>query len=250
MNDYKPGWWSRNWKWFVPVGCLTMVLLFVLAIAALVFGVFGLMKQSTVYTQAVAEARAHPAVAEAMGSPIEEGTFVSGNFEESGPSGSASLSIPLSGPKGDGTLYVEAKKSAGQWTFSTLVLQAPDASRIDLLAGANTNEPQAMPTVPALQDEALPTFVDTYSERECRCVEQGECPTADAFEGESEDRGFQCRWVDRGSMLAECSYENRFRPDGGDWSSWAGTIVRFRRADDKGWCWTERSPASPDPQLE
>jgi hypothetical protein len=135
MSDPRPGWWSRNWKWFVPVGCLTMVLLFVLAIAALVFGVFGLMKQSEVYTQAVAQARADPAVAAALGTPIEEGMLVSGNFNESGPGGTAELSIPLSGPKGAGTLYVEATKSAGQWTFSTLVLEAPDASRIDLLAG-------------------------------------------------------------------------------------------------------------------
>jgi len=26
-------WWSRNWKWFVPTGCLTLILLFSLFLA-------------------------------------------------------------------------------------------------------------------------------------------------------------------------------------------------------------------------
>jgi hypothetical protein len=32
-----PNWWSRNWKWFVPVGCLSLILLFC-AFIAVVFG--------------------------------------------------------------------------------------------------------------------------------------------------------------------------------------------------------------------
>jgi hypothetical protein len=51
-------------------------------------------------------------VIEAIGSPISQTGIVSGNTNVNGPNGEANLSIPLSGPKGKATLYVEARKSA------------------------------------------------------------------------------------------------------------------------------------------
>ncbi len=59
---------------------------------------------------------------------------VSGNINVSGPSGQADLSIPISGPDGKATIYAVATKSAGQWTFSTLVVEINGTmQRIDLL---------------------------------------------------------------------------------------------------------------------
>jgi hypothetical protein len=59
---------------------------------------------------------------------------VSGSFEETGPSGQASFAIPVSGPKGAGTIYVEAKKSAGQWHYEVMAVQLDGSgNRIDLL---------------------------------------------------------------------------------------------------------------------
>jgi len=127
-------WWGRNWKWFVPVGSLGALVLLAGFIASIMFFVFGVMKSSDAYKDAVAKARTHPSVQESIGTPIEEGMFVTGNINVSGPSGNASLSIPLSGPKGEATLFVEAEKSAGQWTCSTLVVEIKATQqRIDLL---------------------------------------------------------------------------------------------------------------------
>jgi hypothetical protein len=43
------------------------------------------------------------------------------------------LSIPLRGPKGKATLYVEAKKSADLWMFQTMVVKIEKTGqRIDL----------------------------------------------------------------------------------------------------------------------
>jgi hypothetical protein len=45
----------------------------------------------------------------------------------------ANLSIPLSGPKGKATLYVEAMKSADLWVFQTMVVKIEKTGeRIDL----------------------------------------------------------------------------------------------------------------------
>ncbi|MCD4717568.1 MAG: cytochrome c oxidase assembly factor 1 family protein [Desulfobacterales bacterium] len=119
----KENWWSRNWKWFVPVGCLGTIILVAGFVAVIMFIVFGFMKSSDVYKEAVANAKANTSVVEVLGLPIEEGLFVSGNINVSGTSGRADLSIPISGPNGKATVFVVATREAGNWNFSTLVVE-------------------------------------------------------------------------------------------------------------------------------
>ena len=126
-------WWSRNRKWVVPVGCLTPLLVCSGLTTLIVFLVFGAIKSSDVYTEALAKAKTHEEVNTLLGEPIEAGFWVSGSIEVSGPSGKADLAIPIAGPKGSATLYVVATKAAGRWQYSTLEV-APTAggARIDL----------------------------------------------------------------------------------------------------------------------
>ncbi len=127
-------WWTRNWKWFVPTGCFTMAILVAAFVGLIVVIVFSAMKSSDVYREALARAKAAPAVVEALGSPIKDGMFISGSTNVNGASGEANLAIPISGPKGEGTLYVAATKSVGVWNFSSLVLEVKQTKkRIDLL---------------------------------------------------------------------------------------------------------------------
>ena len=128
------GWWSRNWKWFVPTGCcLTPLVLGGAFVAFLVLVIFGALKQTDVYKTAVARAKSNPQVIAALGQPIEEGWFLSGSTETSGGSGTANISIPISGPKGKGTIYAEATKSAGEWNYSKLVVKVDSTGEtIDL----------------------------------------------------------------------------------------------------------------------
>ena len=139
------GWWSRNWKWFVPTGCLTLFVLFLAFIALIVLVVFGAMKSTDVYKTALSRAQQHPEVVEALGSPVDDGMFVSGSTDVNGASGNAELAIPISGPKGKGTLYVTATKSAGQWSYSKLVVEVKDTGkRIDLDPdGSDSDEVEA-----------------------------------------------------------------------------------------------------------
>lgn len=136
----QPGWWSRNWKWAVPVGgcggCLAFVLIGAIFFSTIFFAIFGAMKSSDVYKTALARAQSNSAVLEALGSPIKDGLLVSGSTNVNGASGQADLAIPISGPRGKGTIYVAATKSAGEWNYSRLEVEI-DATkeRIDLLAG-------------------------------------------------------------------------------------------------------------------
>ena len=109
-------------------------MLFVVFVGSIVLIVFSAVKSSDVYKDALARAKTHPAVIEALGSPVTEGLLLSGNTNVNGASGEANLSIPVSGPKGKGTIYVAATKSLGRWNYSGLVLEIePKNQRIDLL---------------------------------------------------------------------------------------------------------------------
>jgi hypothetical protein len=91
------------------------------------------MKQSDAYKIAVARAKADQRVTSALGTPIEEGWFLSGNTKVDGSSGNADLTIPISGPKGKGTIYAVATKFAGEWTYSKLVVKIDSSGEtIDL----------------------------------------------------------------------------------------------------------------------
>ena len=139
----KPNWWQRNWKWFVPLGCFSVALLFLVFIGSLLVIVFSAMKSTDIYKEALARAKADPAVIDALGSPIKEGFLVSGNTNVNGASGESNLSIPISGPRGKGTIYVSANKSLGQWNYSGLVVEVGQThERIDLLQkSAPSNSP-------------------------------------------------------------------------------------------------------------
>ena len=133
----RPGWWARNWKWFVPVGCLTVIALFAAFMAGIVLLVTGSMKSSDAYKLALDKAQKDVRVQQRLGTPIESGIFVSGGINVEGSSGKADLTIPISGPKGKGTIYVDATKFAGEWKFNRLEVGfGDDPERVDLLTPA------------------------------------------------------------------------------------------------------------------
>jgi Cytochrome oxidase complex assembly protein 1 len=122
----------------VPTGCLTIIVLFLAFIGSILMIVFSAIKSTDPYKDALSRAKMHPAVIEALGSPIKEGFFVSGNTNVNGASGDANLAIPISGPKGKGTIYAKATKSLGRWSYSDLVVEIQaTGKRVDLLKGAS-----------------------------------------------------------------------------------------------------------------
>lgn len=129
-----PNWFARNWKWVVVLGVLGGILALTVFVGGILLIVETSFQHSGFYTEALARARADPQVIEKIGQPLQPGWLATGNLNTSGSSGSADVSIPISGPKGKGTIYVEAKKSAGEWTFETLQVEiAGEEHRIDLL---------------------------------------------------------------------------------------------------------------------
>jgi hypothetical protein len=120
-----------------------MTLLSLAFVGSILLIVFSAMKSTDVYKESLARAKADPAVLEALGSPIKDGFLMSGNTNVNGASGESNLAIPISGPKGKGTIYVSANKSLGKWNYSGLVVEVRQThQRIDVLQkSAPTNSP-------------------------------------------------------------------------------------------------------------
>lgn len=130
-------WFERNWKWFVPLGCLGILVALGLFFGAIFGVVMASMRSNDVYREAMARASSDSRVLAELGSPIRAGFMISGSIRVSGPSGTANLAIPLSGPRAEGKLYAVAEKSAGTWTFSTLEVEIDGRpNRVSLLPPA------------------------------------------------------------------------------------------------------------------
>ena len=145
----RKSWLARNWKWLLGGAFLAVVLL--------VFGVItlveGTMRSSDAATESLLRAKSSPLVVQRLGSPIKEGWFVGGSINMTTDSGDADLSVPISGPKGQGTVYVTAHKSAGLWSYSLMQAAVQGSNdRIDLLSSApaesNSGASAASPAQP------------------------------------------------------------------------------------------------------
>jgi hypothetical protein len=133
-TEIKKNWWDRNWKWFVPTGCLSLLVLFGLFIAGIFFGVTSMMKDSDAYKGAMTIVQHDKLVNDRLGNHIESDGMVSGNISINNNTGNCDLQIPIKGSKGKGTLFVVAEKK-GKWKYNkmSVYIEATD-EEIDLLA--------------------------------------------------------------------------------------------------------------------
>lgn len=135
-DDYvevRKSWWQRNWKWFVPTGCVSILLIFVLFIVSIFFGVTSMMTNSDAYKGAMTEAQKNNQVIEKLGSPIEDDGMTSGSINTTNDTGNCDLQIPIKGPKGKATLFIVAEKK-GTWKYSEMTVLIKNTNEeIDLL---------------------------------------------------------------------------------------------------------------------
>jgi len=114
------GWLEHHPLWKIPLGFLIVILLTGgTGIGAISIAMVSI-RHSEVYQQAMSRASQSAEVQSKIGEPLTTAWFISGELHVNGSAGSANLSIPVSGPKGKGTIRVIAFKNAGIWSFSCL----------------------------------------------------------------------------------------------------------------------------------
>ena len=159
----RKSWWSRNWKWFVPTGCLTIIALGVVFVVCIVFFVFSVLKSSDVYQTTLRRAKNDPRVVAALGSPIKDGLVPSGKTNVNGSSGDADIAIPISGPKGKATIYAVGTKSAGKWEFSKLAVQVDGGETIDLNESAKSKPETESTSTEEMEEQTADERVESIT---------------------------------------------------------------------------------------
>ncbi|MDP1824103.1 MAG: cytochrome c oxidase assembly factor Coa1 family protein [Archangium sp.] len=136
----QPGWFSRNWKWLLPVGCV---------VPLMCCGVFGLgtyfaaskmIEGSGAFAEAFAKASQNEEVTAALGAPITPGFGMSGEIKQNNDHGTADFTVPLKGSKGSGSMHVVARQRGGVWQFETIDVEA-GGKTINVLAGSAKEPP-------------------------------------------------------------------------------------------------------------
>ncbi|QTV06755.1 cytochrome c oxidase assembly factor Coa1 family protein [Faecalibacter bovis] len=137
MTDFdnelvKPkSWFNRNWKWAVPLGCLSTIgLFFVLLFGGLFFGVSKMMSSNDGTTQAVSIINQDQNVKEKLGENIETDGIFSGNISTSNNTGEMNISVPVKGSKGTGTAIIIAEKEFGKWNYEKIAVQIDETGEV------------------------------------------------------------------------------------------------------------------------
>jgi hypothetical protein len=123
---------TSPWVW-VGLGCGVLILGVIGFLVFIFTVVFGSMRNSTPYQEAVQRAQNDPRVIAALGTPIKPSYFFSGSINTRNGDGDAKFEIPLRGPKTQAWLHVVATKSAGKWTYDRMTVTPKGGTAIDLL---------------------------------------------------------------------------------------------------------------------
>ena len=94
-------WFARNWGWVLGGGCLTFIIIVVVAVGGLIYKVSDTIKESEPYKYACAEAIKNEKVIEYLGTPIETNGMGNTSYQYSNGTTTAALTIPIKGPKDD-----------------------------------------------------------------------------------------------------------------------------------------------------
>ena len=99
------------------------------------------MKSSPVYIESTKRAMDNAEVQAALGTPIETRWMVQGKIDVSNDQGGSDFTIPITGPKGKGTLRVVATSTGGKLSYSVMEVNV-GGKTIDLLDGKPEGKPE------------------------------------------------------------------------------------------------------------
>lgn len=119
---------------FIGCGCGALILVGLAVMALIFWGVAKAIKDNAPYNDSITAVQGNQAAIDALGSPIEPGFFPSGSINLNNGEGTVDFSIPVSGPKGKGTVRVVGTKPAGSttWIYDTWQLDIEGADSIPL----------------------------------------------------------------------------------------------------------------------
>lgn len=148
-------WFSRNWGWVLGCGCLSVLAGGALVVLLIVLLAFSAIKGTDIYKFALQQVQNSPVAQQQLGTPIVDGYMAGGQVSVENNSGSATLTFPVSGPKGSGTAKVEATLNNGQWTITSLVLEVTGQPAPVVIIGPGVTKSTGLEDAPMDREKAL-----------------------------------------------------------------------------------------------
>ena len=119
---------------YIGCGCLGLIVVAVIGGALMVMGFGKAMKSNAPYKDSMVAVQGNAVAIEALGEPIKAGFMPSGNISINNGVGEVSLTIPVSGPKGAGTITVKGSRLDGVWSYDTWQLKVDGQQEVIPLA--------------------------------------------------------------------------------------------------------------------
>jgi hypothetical protein len=127
------GWWSQNWRWFLPTLLLAIV---VLGGGGIYWSLFTRVFHLDVCQQGMQAIRANSEVTQALGQPIAPvrwGLPPSARLE----AGEKDVRWDIEGPQAKAKAHVHARQLQGQWAIDLLEVTLANGQRLALAAGGD-----------------------------------------------------------------------------------------------------------------
>ena len=121
-HEPKKSWWQRNWKWFVPTGCFTLLALVSIFAVIIYFSVTSAMQQAQPFIDGYTNAITNTYVQETLGEPIELGEMSEEAILIQKDAITTDMYIPVKGSKSNGTIHVIGKKYNDEWEYSEITI--------------------------------------------------------------------------------------------------------------------------------
>lgn len=118
-------WLIKNWKWAIPVGFVSVVLVCSGCLTAFYIGGYNALQNATPLKDAREIASRDEFVIEQLGSPLKTGLL---DDDDKIENTNWKFDVPIEGPKGKGEIYVHAtfNKQENAWTLQEVNFRSED----------------------------------------------------------------------------------------------------------------------------
>ena len=124
LTEYN-SWWSRHWKWFVPLAIIIIGGISILGSSKVGENVTHIAKaytEASLHENAIAIAQNNETVKAVLGKiqPIDKFALLEGGVRYSNNYESVKLHVRIKGDKGRGKIDIYALKQSGNWSYKAI----------------------------------------------------------------------------------------------------------------------------------
>ncbi|GEP46148.1 cytochrome c oxidase assembly factor Coa1 family protein [Brevifollis gellanilyticus] len=101
-------------------GCMMLMACGVLLFIGIAIFVVNMLLRSEPSEFAFQTAQKSEVIQREVGEPMKLGWFIAGSLKDFNGNGTAKLSLPISGPKGEVSVHVDAEGKQGRWTYKSM----------------------------------------------------------------------------------------------------------------------------------